>query len=296
MQKELINTLIGRVLSGEASPLEKRQLKDWMSESSENLELFQNMQAAWNESHFKYGYQRQNEVFNRISQDIHADIALAEERSSAGKSRINWYRYAATIIILISFAVALLWVIRENPTSAGDQSEALITKSIPIGNKLKFYLPDGSTVWLNADSKLQYPENFEGDQRVVQLEGEAFFSVVRDTLKPFIVQTGSFSTRVLGTSFNISALAQYNEIKVAVATGLVSVADISEEKEGGRTILKPNQMAVYSKATKSLETKTCDIESITSWKDGIIVFKDANMNQVVSELRTMVWRSIHPGQ
>ena len=147
---------------------------------------------------------------------------------------------------------------------------------------MKFYLPDGSTVWLNADSKLIYPENFEDDQRIVQLDGEAFFNVVRDTLRPFIVQTGSISTRVLGTSFNISALTHHNDIKVAVATGLVGVEEMNAEKE--TAILAPSQMAVYSKATKSLRTQPCDIEFITSWKDGIIIFREANINQVVTEL------------
>ena len=128
-----------------------------------------------------------------------------------------------------------------------------------------------------------YPENFEGNQRVVQLEGEAFFNVVRDTLRPFIVQTGSLSTRVLGTSFNISALSHNNDIKVAVASGLVKVEEMRCRRKA-MALLKPSQMAVYSKATKSLRTQPCDIESITSWKDGIIVFKDANMNQVVTEL------------
>ena len=95
MQKPFMHTLIGRVLSGEASSFEQRQVSAWIQESPENGETFRMVEEAWEESRFKFSYPRQNDVFNKISQHIHSDVVAEEERPSAGNRHIKWYRYAA---------------------------------------------------------------------------------------------------------------------------------------------------------------------------------------------------------
>jgi ferric-dicitrate binding protein FerR (iron transport regulator) len=284
MHNERMHRLIGRILSGEASTLEKRQLNEWMDESEEHRDIYHTIKEAWEESRFSYRYPRQNEVFNQIRQNIHLHDSIPEERNSNIRRSLAWYRYAAIISFFIAATVVVFWLVQQNQRAAVKYEPALVTKSIPKGSKLKLYLPDGSIVWLNADSKLVYPESFEQGQRIVQLHGEAFFEVVRDTLRPFIVQTGNLSIRVLGTSFNIRALPQYNDIKVAVATGKVSVGEQSANSETGKVLLEPSQMAVYHKVKKNLEIQPCNIEELTSWKDGVIIFNEASIEQIVEEL------------
>ena len=138
MQKELIHMLIGRVLSGEASDFEKRQLGEWVDESAENGETYQNIEEAWMESRFNFQYPRQNEVFNRIQNNIRADAPAHSQSYSTVRKPFQWQRYAAIISFFVAATVIILWFIHQNKGESVGRKSALITKSIPTGSKLKF--------------------------------------------------------------------------------------------------------------------------------------------------------------
>ena len=117
--------------------------------------------------------------------------------------------------------------------------------------------------------------------REVELKGEAFFDVARDTLHPFIVKTGNVKTQVLGTSFNINSYAENKDLKVTVATGKVQVSDTISNQS---VFLTPNEQASFNFKSEALTKQTVDLQEYISWKDNIIYFNKVTINEAVAIL------------
>lgn len=176
---------------------------------------------------------------------------------------------AAVISLLL--AGCIYWVSQQfeiNPEPTLPVAN-IIEKFNPKGQKSKVFLPDGSVVYLNSSSKLTYQQNFNPEQRLVQLEGEAFFDVVRDTLRPFIVEAGHLKTTVLGTSFNINAFESQDETQISLVEGQLKV---TSAHQGDNVILEPGQSATLNKVEKRIHTGTVDYLVDIAWKDGILYF------------------------
>jgi transmembrane sensor len=141
-------------------------------------------------------------------------------------------------------------------------------------------LSDGSTVWLNQNSSLQYPEAFGEDQRTVILTGEAFFEVAKDATKPFIIKTEFTETKVLGTSFNLRAYPGETETAVSVATGQVSFVNL---KGADPVILNPGSEGVYDKNAGSLSSMKQET-NVLAWKTKQLSFDDTPFAKVEVDL------------
>ena len=233
----------------------------------------------------------QEEIGQRIYAKIQEGIKEKEALvSSASGSRRSFFKYAAVVALLIvsTLAALFLW---------NDTAELnYITKTTQRGQKSNIILSDGTTIRLNSESTLIYPEKFTGDVREVQLIGEAFFDVRRNTNKPFIVRSGDLETTVLGTSFNINAFPD-QDIAVTVVTGKVQVSpllrgdaegrgvketspDIKNQNDsptgqtfgGEGVILTPNQQAVFEIDNKKLTRREVELKSHLAWKNGKIIF------------------------
>ena len=144
---------------------------------------------------------------------------------------------------------------------------------------IKVVLYDGSHVWLNAGSELRYPNSFVENQRVVYLKGEAYFEVKRDTLRSFVVHTPYSNTKVLGTSFNVSAYEDETTTAITLVSGKVEVYNQHE-----KCILKPGWQAVTENKSGTLKTREVDVTGYVSWKDGMFEFNDMPLEQLVSQL------------
>lgn len=138
-------------------------------------------------------------------------------------------------------------------------------------------LADGTTVWLNRNSTLYYPENFDRKTRQVKLNGEAFFDVARNPKQPFIIETSYSEVTVLGTSFNVNT-DTINTI-VHVCTGKVRV---KSEQSGNQTELSPKEMAIVSR--EGLVKSSITNPNYLSWKTGGFLFEDTPLSAVVDEL------------
>lgn len=143
-------------------------------------------------------------------------------------------------------------------------------------------LADGTTILLNSGTKITYPSKFTDSTRVVTLDGEAYFSVISDAAKPFIVKTNNLSVRVLGTKFNISAYPTNDRTIATLTSGKIQV-DIQSGKTDSKYILKPNQEIVFNKIDNSVLINTATGEN-SSWKDGSLVFQDATFNDIVNTI------------
>ncbi|MBR5696997.1 MAG: FecR domain-containing protein [Prevotella sp.] len=159
-----------------------------------------------------------------------------------------------------------------------DQSAmpSVILMTTPRGKDYHLTLADGTRVWMNADSQLEFPEQFNGARRTVRLHGEAYFEVAKDRRHPFVVETDYLTTTVLGTSFNVRAYSQ-NDAGVALVEGSVSVKSGRENM-----LLKPGQLVQV--ANGKLKTENVNTYGYTQRKDGYFYFTDDTMRGIMAEL------------
>lgn len=199
-------------------------------------------------------------------------------------------RYSAVITLLSAIGIALWLGKHQLLDSTSKQVEtSLIYKETQPGQKLSVTLPDGSLIKLNSDSKICYPSDFGKKSRILEMEGEAFFDVVHDESNPFIIRTGTLETTVLGTSFNINAYQENDQIRVAVLRGKVKVSEPAGKLEEVG-MLSPKEMLSYVKKDGRGHKTEISIEDIFSWKDDIILFKNANYPQIKKTLER--WYSV----
>lgn len=152
------------------------------------------------------------------------------------------------------------------------------TIAIPRGGQYKITLPDGTGVWLNAASSLKFPTSFTGEERRVELTGEAYFEVAKDVNMPFRVISAGQSIEVLGTHFNVNAYPDESVIKTTLLEGSVRITEDAEKKS---VILKPGQQA---KTNHGISVSEVDIEEAIAWKNGLISFKSADLKSIMRQV------------
>lgn len=149
----------------------------------------------------------------------------------------------------------------------------------PRGQDFKLQLADGTVVWLNSESRIEYPNVFVGKERVVRLYGEAYFKVAHDKRHPFIVQAGNMQTRVLGTEFNVRSY-QGVDSHVTLIEGSV---EVKSNKNRDFTKIKPGEDAVV-KSNGTIRIKDVDVDAITYWKDGFFYFDNVPFVDIMQSL------------
>lgn len=276
MTEEQRNKLEARILSGNATEAEQRQWEAWLLANPQEHDLHQLFAQNWPAT--TSPAPNQEAVFERISKRL--PFTPTEEHPKIK----HWYRatnVAACVLVLFALWVGLHPV---NPP-AKTPTVQLIVKSNPGGQKLKTHLPDGTVVVLNSESTLSYPSLFQGTERLVKLSGEAYFDVAEDKNMPFRVVTQNLTTTALGTSFNIRAFEDENNIEIDLESGLVDVAYRAEQTQRELHFkLKPGEAIVYDHTSERIEKRTFDPKSKLSWKDGVIYFQKASQNEVTKTL------------
>lgn len=168
------------------------------------------------------------------------------------------------------------------PTAA----DSVVEKQNAKGTRSIIILADGSKVWLNADSRLQYPVAFEGATREVELSGEAFFDVAKNKQKPFIIRLKKGMVKVLGTSFNIKAYDDAPLVETSVATG--RVVFIPGAAAGGQTtdsiVLTHDRKAVYHINAGTVETLATSSATDKAWTEGKLIFDQSPIEEIAAVL------------
>lgn len=141
-------------------------------------------------------------------------------------------------------------------------------------------LEDGSEVWLNAMSELDFPAVFTGGERRVKLKGEAYFEVNADPARPFIVETAGVAVRALGTSFNVQSYADEESVYATLLTGKVEVTDAA----GGSVVLDPGMQSVWNRTTQKLTRENVAAADFTAWRDGYVIFTEKPLQDITRAL------------
>ena len=152
------------------------------------------------------------------------------------------------------------------------------------GERLVVLLEDGTRVWLNADSKLVYPEQFAKDKREVSLVGEAYFEVKKDISKPFMVQADEMNIRVTGTSFNVSGYPTDSVVTTTLDEGGIVISYPYAEKSGTYQ-MAPGQTAIYEKGSRLCKVmKNEYYKDASVWKENKLIFRNAPLEEVLTTL------------
>lgn len=265
MTEQDFNQLLHRFERGLCSREEQRKLEEWLDNMNEEGALFksaaekQSMKASLHDS-----------VFEK------AGIARRKGRSVILSA---WMKVAAAVLMLVlaSYALTKVGFVENDPINIAVESQR------QEGIR-KILLSDGSIIWLKGDSKLSYPERFEGSERVVFLAGEALFEVSKDPSRPFLIHTGDLTTRVLGTSFNIKSTSDHTEVYVLTGKVSVSLTETNEKIE-----LLPNEKVRYSHASKRLhrEDEVIENKSLSEYIKGTeynMHFHDTKVSEIANRI------------
>ena len=177
-------------------------------------------------------------------------------------------------MIVVAFGLGYFW-----QSEKTEGPIAMQTISVPAGQCVNVTLPDGSNIWLNAQTTIQYPVSFNKENRQVKLDGEAYFNVAKDSKRPFIVNTKECSVEVLGTKFNIDAYSSRDKFETVLMEGSVKVSMLDDPTQA--VSLKPNNK-VYRSNGKLLTQKVSNYE-LYRWKEGLICFVDEPFKVVMED-------------
>ncbi|AFD05296.1 FecR family protein [Solitalea canadensis] len=174
----------------------------------------------------------------------------------------------------------IVYTLNKNSSSVKVSQNVLAT---PKGGTYHVVLPDGTKVWLNAASSLTYPTEFIGKERIVKVNGEAYFEVAHNETKPFKVIAANQEVAVLGTHFNVNSYASEAAVKTTLLQGSVRVSLIENErtKQTSVVILKPGQQSL---SNQYLVVQQADIKQVMGWKNGDFIFKRAPLDEIMREL------------
>jgi ferric-dicitrate binding protein FerR (iron transport regulator) len=166
-------------------------------------------------------------------------------------------------------------------TNAGDANAKTLYNQVkvPVGGEYQLVLADGTKVWLNSDSEIKYPVQFNEEKRKVWIAGEVYFDVAHNKHKPFIVNVKDVEVEVLGTEFNVEAYHDQNSIVTTLVEGSVKLI---KEKES--VIIKPDQQAIIEEGERQFAVKNVDARNYALWKDGVFYFEEASLSSIMEKL------------
>lgn len=263
-------SIINKYLAGEASEAEVKELFSWIESSPENREEFIQYKKIWvltsrTEAH----------------QEIRWNSELVNSAKS-GKLRqlVTYTKYAAAVVIFLGLGMLLQYFAgQKNSTVNTYLADTQI--EVPKGQMSSVILPDGTKVQLNSGSKLVYASGFNSGERTVNLEGEAFFNVAKDKKHSFIIKTKSLDFKVYGTSFNVQAYPEDSEINTTLVEGSLGVVG----KTGNEMArLVPGENANFKEESKKLVVTNVDLELYTSWKDGMVTFRNEKLKDIARKI------------
>ncbi len=293
--------LIIRFLAGETTPLESKHLSEWLAESAENLSYFNSIRTIWLAS----------SQISPLTLEANSQNEKNRELKSKGVQRnvLNLTLKVAAILLLAVISGVVLY----NQLSESNKlSPATVAFEATLGSRAVATLPDGTKVWLNSGSKLVYDESYNAESREVKLTGEAYFNVVTNPSKPFVVKTGKINIKALGTKFNVKAYPEDASIVTTLEKGKVVIEGKDSHDREFMVEMKPKETVTYYKkedntgtikkknsvddkieeklpeandisapVTKTEQVKT---ELFTSWKDSRWVIEKQKLGDLARDL------------
>jgi len=261
--------LFAKFFSGEISESEQILLDKFLVENPDNENIFEDYEIIWST-------EANDDLFDNKTesalQSVKKQINVQKKTIPIKNNRI-WMRIAASIIVIFG----LTYFFYNN-----FQCSSVQYVSIESGNKIKEHkLADGSIVWLNKNSKLEFPEKFANDKRIVKMTGEAYFIVAHNKQKPFIVETENTTIEVLGTEFNLKSFDNEQDIELVLSKGKVRFTDIKSKLS---EVMKVNDKITLNKKERKIIKETVSNTNFLSWKTNELTFNNMKLKDIARTL------------
>ena len=270
--------LIGKKLSNEITENELTELGDWINLDRKNQKLFEESNQFWQSSRKLFSSEEILKDKTKVNDQIKIQLRHKQKKIQP----VLFYRIAAVIAIPVFLAAG--WY--AGTRYAGSSKDLLCEVSAPKGQIAECVLADGTRVWLNTGSTIQYNPTLWGKNRVIKLTGEAYFKVTENQHKPFIVETSDVQVKVLGTSFNVKAYPDEKNTETTLEEGRIQLL-INDFPEQAPIELNPGDHAIYQTDNKKLNIEKTDTYLLTAWRDGKYIFKDADLKTIVQQLEKL---------
>jgi ferric-dicitrate binding protein FerR (iron transport regulator) len=260
-QESNINELIIKFLSGNSQPDEDAFILEWKKKSEENRHLFNMVKSIWiASSQLKYESKFNTRSALKILHRKTVNTSSFSRFSYINNNHILTNQVinrilkiaAAIILIFVLSGISSIYLYRKLVVQ---NQESICRYEAPKGSRAVAYLPDGTKVWLNAGSVLEYSTNFNLKKREVKLTGEGFFKVKTNRSKPFIVIADNLSIKAFGTSFNIKAYPEEKQIITTLVEGEVKIEGKGTNNKLFTFEMKPKQRVVYFKDENFMPAK-----------------------------------------
>jgi transmembrane sensor len=311
---DISERIIIKYFEGKATQEESGLLSDWLDQNKSNRQIFASLKKAHIEieANAIHGSSSTNEAYKRFLDHInkYERLKASDRKKKKIFLRNNILRYAAIFIVILSVGITGYFL--GNHLSPGADNN-FCEINVPYGSRSMVILSDGSTIWLNAGSKIKYDRHFGISSREVFLEGEAYFDV-KKAKHPFIVYTSHIDIHVLGTTFNVKSYPDEDNIEATLVEGIIRIESKRSDKP---VFLKPKEKFTFHKPDAKTEVSYCKKENesdqtghkdsidatatlapvqemkikrnvntdeYTSWKDGNLIFNKEPLESLARKL------------
>mgnify|MGYP000006678899 CR=1 FL=1 len=248
----------------------QKKVQQWLADEEHVDEKNEALHELWKQA----GEKKVPDGMQQSIQRMRQNLGMQSATSQRNYQLLIW-RAAAILLLAVSSVSIYLMLEKERP------EKDLVECYIPTAEIRELTLPDGTHVMLNSKSTLLYPEQFTGETRSVYLIGEANFKVKPDKKHPFIVKANDYQVTALGTEFNVNAYPDSNEL---IATLLEGRVKVEFNNLMSNIILKPNEQLVYDKHTKAHNLRMPEIDDVTAWQRGELVFSNMHLEDIFTNL------------
>ena len=271
-----IKSIITRFIEGSASEQELAVLEEWFRKDKSNRVYFDEFVTTYHASVTmnRFHQQKTDDAWNKVSERI--QIAHEARPTFPRQRYLTWVKVAASVSLMVLAGFAAKRFLRSSIFNASNNTVVVNTQPARMG----IQLPDGSYVWLNANSSLEYAPAFATSNRVVNLKGEAFFDV-RKNGRPFIVKTGALEVHVKGTKFNVQAYEDDASTQTTLEEGAI---DLHIKGKTPVYSMAPGDQITLDGSGGGVIRKKVDPSDFSAWKEARLVFDNTPLENVVARI------------
>jgi transmembrane sensor len=293
MRTSIDSQFIVRYLTNDLTVEEKQVFERWLSESDSHKEEVAGIALLWDElgKHADVEPGAENKAWEQLEgrlngvEDGTAVPPSLSKSVSGALQRLTVVRAAAAVILIAGIVMSAVVLTRMSARHERPQTAAMHEVSTKNGQRLTVLFPDGSVAYLNAGSRLRYPDSFGAAERHIEMEGEAYFTVAADSERPFRVTTGAATTEVVGTEFNLRW--RDSLYSLTVAKGIVR----SSDRVSTYRLVKGDHITYDASRSSFSPVSRANIGYSLAWKENKLAFSHATLEQAMKELE--LWYDVH---
>lgn len=267
------NKIIELFVNSNASASSRDEFHRWLAGEKFHEEKEEALRTLWDKMDDQLPTTESTHTQQSLD-EVHRKI-YKRQQPKRNQQRLRFWQVSAACLLAALLSTPF-WMPRKSIATPD-----LIEQHVPIAKITRLILPDGTQVQMNSTSTLLYPTHFTGESRSVYLIGEANFKVAKNENQPFVVKSDNFQVTALGTEFNMKVYPDDPILSTTLLSGSVEVRynDLASSR-----ILNPNEQFTYHRKTKEETISHPDINDVTAWQRGDLVFKSATLEEIIAVL------------